>query len=98
RCLVFTRLYPFHIDVDRRGNGDAVLGGAPRQMRGVGARHQGFGWNATGVDTCATEQLSFYDSDFHPSFGEAGSERRSSLAGANDERVKSSGHKFSPLA
>ena len=61
---------------DRAIDHDAVLAGAPRQLRGVGARHQRLRGNATGVDASAAEALRSTMATFMPA-----PERRAASAG-----------------
>src|SRR5262249_23314532 len=55
-----------NVDADISPDQDSILGGAPRDPRGVGARYQGLGRGAAGIDTSAADEMSLNDSDLHP--------------------------------
>ena len=54
-----------HVDRGRRRRRDAVVGAAPREMRGVGAGDQRLGRHAAGVDAGAAEQLPLDEGHLH---------------------------------
>jgi len=78
-------------------NVDAVLGRASRELRRVGARHQGFGRNAAGIDAGAAEVFALDDGDFHACVRQTRRQRRSGLPCADDNGVKACGHGLSPF-
>jgi hypothetical protein len=43
-----------------------ILGGAPRDPGGIGARYQSLGRGAAGIDASAADEMSLNDSDLHP--------------------------------
>src|SRR5262245_18367472 len=61
-------------------------------MGGVGAGDHGLGGNATCVDTGTAEQLALDDRNFHSRSCQASRQERSSLAGANNDRIVRSDH------
>ena len=67
---------------------DAVVGGAPGEVRGVGAGDERLGRHAAGVDAGAAEQLALDEGDFHAGAGQPAGERRTGLAGADDDGVE----------
>ena len=84
---VLARLDPFHIDRDPAGDRDPVFGGMAREVGGIGARHQGLGRGAAGIDAGAADQVAFDDRHLHAGAGETERQRRPGLAGADDDRV-----------
>jgi hypothetical protein len=54
----------------------------------MGARHQGLGRGAAGIDASAADEMSLNDSDLHPGAGQAECQRWSGLAGTDDDRVE----------
>jgi hypothetical protein len=89
---VLPRLHALDVDTDVAAEEDSELGGAARQVGGMGARHQGLGRRAAGVDASAAEELALDDADLHPGRTEADREERPRLAGADDDRVEAPGH------
>ena len=67
---------------------DAVVGGAPREMRRVRAGDQRLGRHAAGVHAGAAEQLALDERDRHAGAGQPAGERRSGLAGPDDDGVE----------
>jgi hypothetical protein len=55
---------------------------------GMGARYQGLGRGAAGIDASAADETSLNDSHLHPSVGQAECQTWSGLAGADDDRVE----------
>ena len=78
------------IDADRPG-ADPVVGGAARQMRGIGARDQGLGRRAADIDAGSAEQLALDDRDRLARRREPAGHRRAGLAGPDDDRVEVGG-------
>ena len=85
--LVLARLDARHVDGDGATDADAELGGAARQMRGVGARDHRLGRDAAGVDAGAAEPTALDDRDLHAGAGEAAGDERPGLPGADDDGV-----------
>ena len=77
-----------HVDADGAVDRHAVVGGAPREMRGIGAGDQRLGRHAAGVDAGAAEQLALDERDRHAGRGQPAGKRRAGLAGADDDRVE----------
>jgi len=92
--LIFACFHPFHVDVDLSADGDAILAGALRQVRSVGARHQRLGRDAAGVNAGAAEVLALDDCHFHAGGRKPRCKRRPRLARANDDRVETYVHKI----
>jgi hypothetical protein len=65
-----------------------ILGGAPRDPGGIGARYQGLGRGAAGIDASATDEMALNESHLHPGAGWAECQRWSGLAGADNDRVE----------
>jgi hypothetical protein len=57
-------------------------------VRCIGARDQGLGRHAAGVDAGAAEQLALDQRDPHAGGGQAADQRRPGLAGADDDGVE----------
>ena len=82
-------LTALHVDADGApSSDDAVVGGAAREVRGVGAGDQRLGRHAAGVDAGAAEQMALDERDGHAGRGQPAGERRAGLAGADDDRVE----------
>ena len=92
---VLARLHRLHVDADRT-DADAVVGGAPGNVRGAGARHQRLGRDAAVVDAGAAEVLALDQRRLHAGLGQADGEGRSGLAAADDDRVVASAHAWVP--
>jgi hypothetical protein len=90
--LVLSRLHALHVDARGAVHQHAVVGRAPRHVRRVGARHHRLGGRAAVVHAGAAELVPLHHGDFHAGTGEARSEGRPGLAGADDEGVEASGH------
>ena len=73
---------------DRPPSDDAEIGGAARQVGGIGAGDQRLGRDAAGVDAGAAEELALDERDGHARGGQPAGQRRSGLAGADDDRVE----------
>jgi hypothetical protein len=71
---------------------NAVFAGAPRHVRGVGARHHRLGRGATVVHARAAELMLFNHGDFHAGAAEARGESRTGLAGADDQGIEGRRH------
>lgn len=69
--LILASFHALHVDVDGARNVDAVIGGAAREVRCVGAGHQRLGGDAAGVYTGAPEEFALDDGDPHPAAGQA---------------------------
>ena len=67
-----------HVDGDRTCH-HAIIGGAARQMRGVGAGDQGFGGLTAGIDAGSAEQMPLDQGHRHAGGGEPPRERRPRL-------------------
>jgi hypothetical protein len=93
---ILARLHRLHVDADRPDL-DAVVGGAPGDVGGAGARHQGLGRDAAIVDAGAAKVLALDQHRLHAGFGEADGERRCGLAAADDDRVVRRAHACSSL-
>src|SRR5262249_22101458 len=65
-----------------------ILGGASCNPGGIGARYQGLGRGAAGIDASAADEMAFDDSHLHPGAGQPERHRWSGLAGADDDRVE----------
>ena len=86
-----------HVDAHVAVDGHAEVACATRQMGGVCAGHHRFGWNASGVDARAAEQMPLDDGHRHAGVRQSLRESRSSLAGADDDRVVVLAHQSSVL-
>ena len=82
---VGARLDLGHVDPDAAVEDDAVVGGAAREVRGIGAGDQRLGRHAAGVDAGAAEELALDERDLHAGAGQPAGERRPGLAGADDD-------------
>ena len=71
-----------------RRRDDTVVGRAPRDVRGVGAGDQRLGGHAAGVHAGAAEQLALDERDRHAGGRQAARQRRTRLAGADDDGVE----------
>jgi hypothetical protein len=52
-----------------------ILRGAPRDPGGIGARYQGFGRGAAGIDASAADETALNDSHLHPGAGQVERQR-----------------------
>ena len=84
---VGARPHARHVDADRPGD-DAEVGGAAREVRGVGAGDQRLGRHAAGVHAGAAEQLPLDERDRHARGGQPPGQRRTGLARAHDDGVE----------
>ena len=94
--LVLARLDARHIDPYRSAGVNPVLAGTACKMGDIGTGHQCLGRDAAGVDASAAEMLSLDDGDAKTFIRQAAGERRSGLAGADDDGVVACGHAWSP--
>ena len=91
---------PRQIDRHRSRNDDAELGGAAGRVRDRGAGDERLGRRAAGVDAGAADAVPLDDRDAMSGGGEPCRERRTGLAGADDEGVEGLGgivHRGSPV-
>ena len=65
----FARFDPPHVDADIAPDRHTVLGGAPRSPGSIGARDQGLGRGAAGIDASAADEMALNDSHLHPGAG-----------------------------
>jgi hypothetical protein len=87
---VFACLDARHVDARPAVDAHPVLAGAPRQVRGIGARDHSLGRRAAVVHAGPAE-LSLLDHRYlHAGAGEARGESRARLASTDDERVEGS--------
>ena len=77
---------------------DAVVAGAPRDVRGARAGDQRLGRDAAVVDAGAAEVLALDQRRLQTGLGEPDRERRAGLAGADHDRVVRGGHGISRSA
>ncbi len=84
---------PRHVDADRALDGHPVVRRPAREVGGIGAGHQGLGRHAAGVDAGAAEQLALHQGDAHARGGQPPGQRRTRLAGADDDGVEPLGHR-----
>ena len=68
-------------------DGEAVVGAAPRRVRGIGAGDQRLGRRAPRIDAGAAEAATLDDRHFHARSRQPPREGRSRLAGADDDGV-----------
>ena len=68
---ILARLDLPHIDADFAGDRDPVIGRTPRQLCGIGARHQRLCRRAAGIDAGAADEIALDDRDLHPGAGKA---------------------------
>src|SRR5947207_3806677 len=92
RDRVGPHLDPGHVDAGRRVEHDAVLGAAPREVRGIGTGDERLGGHAAGVDAGAAEQMALDQGHRHPGGGKPAGERRAGLPGADDDRIERPAH------
>ena len=85
---IHARFHPPHVDADVTPDHHTILRGAPRDPGGIGARYQGLGRGAAGIDASAADEMALNDSHLHPGPGKAERQRWSGLAGADDDRVE----------
>ena len=93
---VLPRLDRLHVDPDRPFDHHPELRGAARDVGGAGARDQGLGRDAAVVDAGAAEALALDDRDPLAGRGETVGERRTGLAGADDDGIETTRHVLSP--
>jgi hypothetical protein len=55
-----------HVDADFTPDHHTILGGAPRDSGGIGARYQGLGRGAAGIDASPADEMALNDSHLHP--------------------------------
>src|SRR5262249_13534705 len=84
---VLPRLDAPHVDAERARDVHAELAGTARHVRGVGARDQGLGRDASRVDARTAEPPALDDRHPHPCRGEPPRQRRPRLARPDDDRV-----------
>ena len=77
----------FMSTLDRAADGHAVVRGAARQVRRIGARDQRLGRGAAGIDAGAAEKLALDDGDLPACGHQPPRQRGSGLPGADDDRV-----------
>ena len=85
---ILARLNPPHVDADITPDHHTILGGAARDPGGIGARYQGLGRGAAGIDASSADEMALNDSHLHRGAGKAECQRWSGLAGADDDRVE----------
>src|ERR1700733_443638 len=82
--------HAFHVDADGSGV-HAIAGAPPRQRRHARAGDHGFRRRATLVHAGSAHMLAFDQCGSNPGLRERPAQRRSPLAGADDDRVVSIG-------
>src|SRR5262249_46196524 len=87
RHMILSSLDRLHVDDDLARDVHTEIGRTPRHMRGVGARHQGLGRRAAGIDASAAEQVALDHGDRSSVINKALCKRWACLAGSNDDRV-----------
>ena len=60
---------PPHVDADITSDHHTILGGAPRDPRGIGAHYHGLGRGAAGIDAGAADEMELNDGHLHPGAG-----------------------------
>ena len=89
RHRVRARHHLGQVDADLAREHHAVVRAAPGQMRHLGTGHQRLGRHATGVDAGAAEQVALDQRHALARRGQASGQRRTGLAGTDDDRVVS---------
>src|SRR5215471_6731693 len=85
--MIFSSLDRLHIDDDLARDVHAEIGCTSRHMGGVGARHQGLGRRAAGIDASAAEQVALDDGNVSPAIDKTLCKRWARLAGSDDDCV-----------
>src|SRR5215813_15424116 len=85
--MILSSLDRLHIDGDLAWDVHAEIGRTPLHVHGVGARHQGLGRRAAGIDASTAEKLALDDGNASPGVDKALCKRWARLAGSDDDCV-----------
>ena len=85
---IFAGLDGLHVDRDLARHSHAVVAGAPRDFRRIGACDQRLCRDASGIDAGSAEGSALDHGNLHPGIDQARSQRRSGLSGADDDGVE----------
>jgi hypothetical protein len=86
--LVGPRLDLDHVDRDGTAGDDPVVGSAPGDVGGPGARDERLGRHAPGVDAGSAEEVPLEEGDGQARLRQPPDQRRPRLAGPDDDRVE----------
>ena len=95
---ILSGLDPPHVDGDAAIDDNTEVGPATCHIRRPGTCDEGLGRDAPDVDTGPAKQFAFDNSHLHADAGQPSSERRTGLAGPDDDGVEFLIHEVVPLA